>query len=315
MRSDGEIYDELIDFALDISVNNLWIADKHDHILTNCGGERHEYVISDLEESQEWFVNEVLNGNTLFAQGFCNLIPDVSSTVGTPVINDSGEVVGAVLLHSTIDEDRITVEHTRMPLLISIGMAIIITSCLSIFLSRRFTDPIISKEAADALRLEHTRREFVANISHELRTPITVIKGSLETLIKKVVYTPDQISEYYAHMLNESVFLERLVNDLLDLAKLQNSDFEIKKEELIISDVISDVSRCLRQIARERNVTVDVNVVNNDFVIQGDYGRIRQMLIIVLDNAIKFSHENGTVTITLEDRVLTITFISKSIFL
>jgi signal transduction histidine kinase len=306
MKSDVELYDELINYALDIAVNNLWVADRHSHILANCGGERRKYAISDLTESQQAFIREVLAGKTIYTENFCTIVPNATMTVGTPVTNDLGEIIGAVMLHSTEDEDIIAVAHTRTPLLMSLGMALVVTFLLSLFLSKNFTDPIISKEAADALRLEHTRREFVANISHELRTPVTVIKGSLLTLINKVVDTPVQIDEYHRQMLNESVFLERLVNDLLDLAKLQNLDFEIKKEELIISDVISDVSRSIRQIAKNKGITVEVTNKNTDCVIFGDYDRIRQMLVIVLDNAVKFSHENGTVTITLKDKTLTI---------
>jgi signal transduction histidine kinase len=306
LRSDVAVYDEFINFALDISINNLWIADEHDHILTNCAGERHEYAFTDLNEMQQSFIRKVMDGETVAENIFEDLIPDAMMSVGTPVINNLGEVVGAVILHSTVDEERITVGHTRAPLLISIGVSLFITSLLSVFLSRRFTAPIISKEVEDAMRLEHTRREFIANISHELRTPVAVIRASLETLIKKLINTPEQIDEYYRQMLKETVFLGRLVNDLLDLAKLQNLDFEIKKEEVIVSDVISDASRSLRQIAKERSVTVDVDVENYDCVIQGDYDRIRQMLINVLDNAIKFSHENGKVTITLKNKTLTV---------
>ena len=85
------------------------------------------------------------------------------------------------------------------------------------------------KESAQLLQL---RRDFVANISHELRTPVTVIRGSLEALNDKVVTEPAQVQSYYSQMLGEVLFLQRLVNDLLDLSRLQNTDFKIEMQQV-----------------------------------------------------------------------------------
>jgi signal transduction histidine kinase len=155
-------------------------------------------------------------------------------------------------------------------------------------------------------KLETMRRDFVANISHELRTPITVIRGSLEALIDKVVTDPSKIEEYNTQMLKESKYLERLVGDLLDLSKLQSTDFAMEKAQLSISDIIEDVKRSANHLAEKKAVKIEITKDEGNYKVTGDYGRIRQMIMIILDNAIKFSPNNQTVTIALENGKLSI---------
>lgn len=81
---------------------------------------------------------------------------------------------------------------------------------------------------AESQKLEKLRREFIANISHELRTPVTVIRGSLEALRDGVVTEKADVEEFHEQMYKESLFLQRLINDLLDLSRLQNTDFPIE---------------------------------------------------------------------------------------
>lgn len=78
-------------------------------------------------------------------------------------------------------------------------------------------------------KLEQLRRDFIANISHELRTPVTVIRGSLEALCDRIVTEPQEVEDYHRQMLAETLFLQRLINDLLDLSRLQNTDFRSKR--------------------------------------------------------------------------------------
>ena len=156
-------------------------------------------------------------------------------------------------------------------------------------------------------KLEKLRRSFIANISHELRTPVTVIRGSLEALNDKVVTEKEEVEQYYRQMLKESLFLQRLINDLLDLSRLQNTDFPIEKENINLCDVVQDAARASKQLGQKKGVHVDVKLDRNVYLMEGDYGRLRQMLMIFLDNSIKFSHEGGTVELRLLGDRLTVT--------
>ncbi|MPN49112.1 Signal transduction histidine-protein kinase BaeS [bioreactor metagenome] len=77
----------------------------------------------------------------------------------------------------------------------------------------------LDAETRESEKLHQLRRDFVANISHELRTPVTVLRGSLEALCEEVVSDPEQVKNYHRQMLKESIYLQRLVNDLLDLSR------------------------------------------------------------------------------------------------
>ncbi len=107
-------------------------------------------------------------------------------------------------------------------------------------------------------------------------------------------------------MLNERIFLQRLVNDLLDLSRLQNTDFKIEMQELNLCDVINDVVRSVHNIAESKKINITHEQDTQVCVIKGDFGRLRQMLLIVLDNAIKFSPENSAVTVSLENKSISI---------
>ena len=146
----------------------------------------------------------------------------------------------------------------------------------------------------------------MANISHELKTPITVIRGSMEALYDGVVKDPEQVKSYQEQILSETRFLQRLVGDLLDLSQLQNSDFAMERKELSLAQVIDDLTRSLRPMAAGKGVGLEVEKDASLDHFQGDYGRLRQMLVIFLDNAIKFSPRHGSVKIRLKDRVISI---------
>ena len=162
---------------------------------------------------------------------------------------------------------------------------------------------LANRESDNLMKL---RRDFVANISHELRTPVTVIRGSLEALRDEVVVDPEQVKNYYGQMLSESIFLQRLVDDLLDLSRLQNTGFKMEMHELSLCDVLNDVVRSARNIALEKHIEIQYEQDSSPCVVAGDYGRIRQMLMIILDNAIKFSSEDSIVSISLKNKEVSI---------
>ena len=122
----------------------------------------------------------------------------------------------------------------------------------------------------------------------------------------QVVTQADQVEDYYKQMLDESIYLQRLVNDLLELSRLRNLDFNIDKESLNFSDVIDDTLRSVEYMAKNKNIIINSELDNRVFMMEGDYGRIRQMLLIILDNAIKFSPSGEKIDIDFKNGVLTI---------
>ena len=140
-------------------------------------------------------------------------------------------------------------------------------------------------------------RDFISCVSHELRTPVAVLRGSLEALCDGVIYEPEKVSEYHRQMLSESIYLQRLVNDLLEFSRLQNDDFEIVTEPVNVYDVIDDVCRSLKKIAADKKINLLYEKNGQDIFVNADYMRIRQMFIVVIDNAIKFTDPGGSAEI------------------
>lgn len=295
------------------------------------------YTFSELPPNASEVIREVFQDKTVFSEGFSDVLSQLTLTVGVPIKDANGKVWGAVLLHSPVEGTTDGIYQGLMILGISIILALIIVLALAILFSYFFTKPLtkmksvamqlaegnyqakcnikqkdevgklanvmdllagrLDEASKESLKLEQMRKDFVSNISHELRTPVTVIRGSLEALCDKIITDPKQIDEYHLQMLNEAKFLQRLVGDLLDLSRLQNPDFAIEKQELNLNDVISDVVRSARQIAKNKNVSINIDLKNPNLKISGDYGRLRQMFLIILDNAIKFSFANNKVDV------------------
>ena len=136
---------------------------------------------------------------------------------------------------------------------------------------------------------------------------MTVIRGSLEALRDGVVTEPEDVAEFHEQMYNESLFLQRLINDLLDLSRLQNTDFPIEKEPLDLCAVVQDAVRGSRRLGLEKELTITAELDKEPYLLSSDYGRLRQMLMIFLHNSIKFSPENSSIEVQLVGNELRIT--------
>lgn len=332
--------------ALDeIALTDVWVVDENLELITSGHMGNTAYTYADLPQDAETVVKEVFKGETTFSEGFSNLLNTPTLTVGTPIYSGS-KVVGALLLHSPVEGITQATTQGFYLLAISMLAALVLAIILSVLLSLSFTKPlkkmqnsaaqlaegdysvktgvkqkdeigelaaaidvlsekldIASHESEQLLKL---RREFVANISHELRTPVTVIRGSIEALYDEVVTEPEQVKNYYRQMLNESIYLQRIVNDLLDLSLLQNTEFNIEMQELSLCDVLNDVVRSTQHMAQMKNVEIRLEQETENCTVTGDPDRLRQMFMVILDNAIKFSYQNGIVAVSLKDKTVSI---------
>ena len=317
--------------------NNLEVSDHK-------GGPSRIITYKDLPPDADKVIKEAFTGKTVFGQGFSPLLQVPTLTVATPIQDRNGQIVGVVLLHSPLSGMEEAAGQGMKILLVSVGIALLLALVFSLLFTWKFTKPLsMMKKTAEKMaegnytvrsgvqqndeigelgkaldilgerleiasqesaKLDQLRKDLIANISHELRTPVTVIRGSLEAICDKVVDTPEKIEEYHHQMLSESIFLQRLINDLLDLSRLQNHNFQIEKTPLNLCDVVQDVVRSSQHIGKKKAVTVDVKTDVKLYPFNGDYGRLRQMLMIFLDNAIKFSPLGGTVEVSLAGNVL-----------
>lgn len=150
--------------------------------------------------------------------------------------------------------------------------------------------------------LDKTKRDFFQNASHELKSPLTSIIG-YEQLIVEGIVEEDEIKEYSEKVLTEAKRMNNIIIDMLDLAALEQN-YTIKKEEVNIKNIIMNILSSLDQRINEKNLTIDVNIDNEN--ITGDSKLIDELIRNLIDNAIKFNKNNGNITIIFKQNVLTI---------
>ena len=146
-------------------------------------------------------------------------------------------------------------------------------------------------------RLERTRREYVSNVSHELRTPLTAMRALIEPLKEGMVTTEADRMRYYDIIMREVMRLSRLINDQLELSRLQSGTLAIQKSRIALDDLVYDVCDRYVSVAEEKGLELKVLT---DFsgcpMVWANEDRVEQMLIILLDNAIKYT-EQGSVSV------------------
>src|SRR5262249_30655925 len=144
-------------------------------------------------------------------------------------------------------------------------------------------------------RLESVRADFVANVSHELRTPLTAIRGYAETLLNGAMKDPETAQRFLEIIDRHSERLSRLIDDLLTLSNLELGKTDLLKEEIVLSDVISEVFEVFKEKAERGRVTLVQHCPVELPPITGDSDRLQQVLVNLIDNAIKYTPTGGTV--------------------
>ena len=304
-------------------------------------------TVSSLPQVYRDMFRKGFKGEASVQEEFDKRINEMMVLATAPIYDKNGGVEGVLMLRVPVFGLRQSFREALEVFGGCLVLALVLALAVAWFLSNKFTKPLNKmKDTAEKLasgdytarsyvqqkdeigdlaetldgmagRLEEAdretkqtekiRKEFIANISHELRTPVTVVRGSLEALRDKVVTDPDDVERYHETMYDETLFLQRLINDLLDLSRLQNADFPIEKKPLNFCEVVQNAVRSARHLAREKNITVKCETDVPVYKMTGDYGRLNQMLMIFLDNAVKFSPENSSVEVKLANRRLTVT--------
>ena len=163
------------------------------------------------------------------------------------------------------------------------------------------------KDVTEFERLEQTRRDYVANVSHELRTPLTAIRGLLEPLSDGLIQDKETQDRYYRIMLREVERLSRLITDLLQLSRLQSGTEHMEVRAVNLKELLEDTHQNFQNEAAQHKIHLALEVGNIPYAMT-DADRIEQILVILIDNAMHYTPEGGTITISAEsisnDRIL-----------
>jgi two-component system, OmpR family, phosphate regulon sensor histidine kinase PhoR len=146
-------------------------------------------------------------------------------------------------------------------------------------------------------RLEQVRTEFVANVSHELLTPLTAIQGYLETLLGGALDEREHARRFLEIAFRHTERLGRLLNDLTDLSNIELGKVTLRLAPMRLSDVLDSVFDIIRPKAAAGRVGLIADVEPPDLTVHADHDRLAQILINLVDNAVKYTPENGWVTV------------------
>lgn len=155
-------------------------------------------------------------------------------------------------------------------------------------------------DITESERLEQTRRDYVANVSHELRTPLASIRSLADALNDGLVKDEQDVKRYYGYILRESIRLSRLIDDLLELSRLQSGGIALTKRKIELYEIAFDVADWMNGTAENSGKKVVLEAEEKKYYALSNSDRVEQVLIALVDNAIKHGSENCTITINIE---------------
>lgn len=290
-----------------------------------------------LPEETKRILDSAYNGKKKNYSDYDDIYQKKMLHIALPIRNDAGEVIGAVVTSGPMEMQENTIVQYEKYMLICIAMGLLMAVLLAFYFSRQLVRPIIRmKESAlvmaagqydyktgikrkdelgslaesmDILSeklvqaetyredIEQNRRDFFSNVSHELRTPISVVKGYADAMVEGYVQDAEKQKEYLKRIQHECSGMEHLVSDLLILSRMQNPDYELNLEVLNVIAVMQDAMRSIRILMAQKKLTGHVTYDDECSLMDGDYDRIRQLFIILLQNAVKYSYEGTSIDV------------------
>jgi signal transduction histidine kinase len=273
----------------------------------------------------------IQSGYDIRVKGLFPELGDQIVTIGVPWTYSDGQVVGAVLLHISTEALRVSIIDMLPQILPTALLAIALGTVLSLFLARGQTRPLkeiesavreftkgdlirrielhcggeledlgnsINRMAEELYQLEDSRRSFVAAVSHELRSPMTSMRGYVEAMLDGTI-APDQQPKYLRVVLDETNRLSDLVRDLLDLSRLESGKFPLQISEFDVNEMMRRILITFEPRIDAKGCEVDVQFDAEHRFARGDANRINQVIANLIDNALKFMpDESGVLTVS-----------------
>ncbi|AZU63586.1 two-component system histidine kinase PnpS [Neobacillus mesonae] len=160
---------------------------------------------------------------------------------------------------------------------------------------------LVFHDITELKKLEQMRKDFVANVSHELKTPVTSIKGFAETLMDGAMNNQQTLEAFLSIILKESERLQTLIQDLLELSKIEQQGFKLNLQQVDINKLLDEVNDLLTGRAQAKHIKLEYNRLSKSVFINGDLDRLKQVFINLVSNSINYTPEDGHVEVVLQD--------------
>lgn len=279
----------------------------------------------DFLQDSDW--DALQKGNSI--QRKINMGQQEFILVANPIVY-KGNFSGAVYVFSSTAEIEQSISLVRRVIWLSAGGAVLLAIVFTLIFVRKFSLPLLEMEkatrriargdlqvkvinktndevgslaeaindlASDLKQLQENRSEFFSNISHELRTPLTYLEGYVKFLNEDLPENPEQRKQILQIITLETKRLKELVNDLFDLAKLEEGKFELTREWLDLAEIIQDTVEKVKLRAENKGIQVSFEEEEVP-LLHLDGNRMHQVVMNLLDNAIRYT-EKGAITVTL----------------
>ena len=156
---------------------------------------------------------------------------------------------------------------------------------------------IVAQDVTQVRRLEGMRREFVANVSHELKTPLTSIRSLTETLLEGALSDPTSNRRFVQLIDEDATRLSRLIDDLLSLSQIESQAVPLQRSPVVLKPLVESVAVSLQPAITHRRLTLTLQLPPG-LTVHADPDRLRQVVANLLENAIKYNRDSGTITVS-----------------
>ncbi|MCB2298043.1 sensor histidine kinase [Clostridium tagluense] len=319
---------DIITIIGDYIKSDIWLTDSYGRVYAVSNKEHKEFMYKPVFVKE---LEELRLGNTFEVTGpYAGVLDKTVRVYGTPIMNE-GTFKGSIILYNSVEELSQSLKRVYEIIWISSIFAIIF-SCIVIYyfsqkiiikplaeinsVARRISNGDVDKRVylksndeigelaqsfnfmADSIeKNEKNRREFISNVSHEIRSPITSIKGFISGILDGVI--PQEKEKYYLSIAYEEIQrLTRLVNDLLDMSAIEAGEFSLRIMEVDINEIIRLTVINYERKIKEKRASVDVCFDGDSLFVAGDRDRLVQVITNLLDNSIKYVNEGGKIKIS-----------------
>ena len=307
---------------------DIWLVDSYGYAFAVSNPSQAKVLRTQVltKELEKLRLNESVDNIGIYG----NVFKVPVRTFDIPIFSE-GVFKGAIMMHTSVNQLKSTLIRVYEIIWISALFAIIISCIVIYYFSQKIiikplaqinyvADKISKGEVekrvnisskdeigvlaksfnsmADSLEeVEKNRREFISNVSHEIRSPITSVKGFIGGILDGVI--PKEKENYYLSIAYEEVQrLTRLVNDLLDLSAIEAGQFKLRIEELDINEIVRLCIIKFEQKINEKRLKVDVLMQDDNLYVAADRDRINQVVTNLVDNAVKYVGEGGNIKVS-----------------
>lgn len=324
---------QTIQALLNSKINQIYNDYNADIWLVSYNSGRVQYIDRSWNTSESLASDAVLSqlaiiqsGREIRVTGLFSELGGHIVTIGVPWTYSDGRVVGAVLLHIPVEQLTVSFLSVLPQAALPISVSLLLGVILAIWVARSQTLPM--REIDDAVReftkgnlsrrvnlscggelqhlgnsinamatelstLEESRRNFVANVSHELRSPMTSVKGYIQAMLDGVI-EGDERDRYLRVVLDETNRLTDLVSDLLDLSRLESGKFPMQIAAFDSNELVRRIILSFEKRIEDKQIEVELDLADDPCYALGDAKRINQVVRNFIDNAIKFMQGEGS---------------------